>query len=326
MGLIIPEMEPLRISGYIDRAAEDFLRQWQSDSCYIEAHTSGSTGAPKRIMLAKNDMLKSAENTVRFFGLNSDSLLLLPLSVSYIAGKMMIVRAIVSGAELLTVKPSNNPMEGLTIDQDISLMAIVPSQIEAVLPYADRIRRLIIGGAPMTPQQELAVTASGIEAYATYGMTETCSHVAMRRIGESCFHALDGVTFSCDSRGCLVINASEFTYKSLVTNDIVELVDCRTFRWLGRYDNVINSGGIKIFPEIIEAEIAPLLCDRRFYITSRKSGKWGEEAVLMVEGEEIAGLAERIASVLDPVRRPKAIVYQERFDMTSSGKIKRNKL
>lgn len=326
MGLIGFGMEPLRLSGYIDQAAEDFLNRWRSDSEFIEAHTSGSTGVPKRIMLAKRDMLKSASNTVRFFGLGPDSLLLLPLSVSYIAGKMMVVRAIISGAELLVVKPSNNPLYGLSPDRKISLMAIVPSQIEAVIPYADRIENLIIGGAPMSPQQEQAVIEAGIEAYATYGMTETSSHVALRRLGEGCYHALDGVTFSCDSRGCLVINAPDYTFKSLKTNDMVELEDDRTFRWLGRYDNVINSGGIKLFPEKIETAICRLLGGRRFYITSRKSEKWGEEAILVVEGEEIEGLAEKLISVLDSVQRPKDIVYQERFDMTSSGKIKRNKL
>ena len=205
-------------------------------------------------------------------------------------------------------------------------MAIVPSQIEAVIPYADLIEKLIIGGAPMTPQQEQTVIDAGIEAYATYGMTETCSHVALRRLGESFFHALDGVTFSCDSRGCLVINAHEFTFKSLVTNDIVDLCDDRTFRWLGRYDNVINSGGIKLFPEKVEAAIAHLLSGRRFYVTSRKSAKWGEEAVLVVEGEKLIGLAEKLAAELDSVHRPKDIIYREKFDMTTSGKIKRDKL
>ena len=319
-------MEPLRISGYIDQAAEDFLSRWRSDSDFIEAHTSGSTGAPKRILLSRSDMLKSATNTVRFFGLGPDSLLLLPLSVSYIAGKMMVVRAVISGAELLAVKPSNNPFDGLSLDRKISLMAIVPSQIEAVIPYADLIEKLIIGGAPMTPQQEQTVIDAGIEAYATYGMTETCSHVALRRLGESFFHALDGVTFSCASRGCLVINAHEFTFKSLVTNDIVDLCDDRTFRWLGRYDNVINSGGIKLFPEKVEAAIAHLLSGRRFYVTSRKSAKWGEEAVLVVEGEKLIGLAEKLAAELDSVHRPKDIIYREKFDMTTSGKIKRDKL
>ena len=263
--------------------AKKFIEEWNSPTPYVTARTSGSTGTPKEIRLLKTDMRASAKATINFFGLHSRSWLHLPLSPDYIAGKMQIVRALESGATLTVEDATNRPLSGLSLNtgRRISLLPVVPSQVCGVLSsgFTDRIDNMIIGGAPLAPADEQRIIDSGIPSFATYGMTETCSHVALRRLGSECFSALPGFRFSADPRGCLVINSETMSFGQLVTNDIVELDSPQAFRWRGRFDNVINSGGLKISPEEIEKKIAHLFPDgTNFYITSRRSERWGEES------------------------------------------------
>lgn len=304
-----------------------FLAEWRSESPVIEAHTSGSTSKPKRILLSKADMIVSAKATCRFFRINSNSLLFLPLSLDYIAGKMMAVRSEVSGARLIVEKPSNSPLQTEPL-RIITLGAIVPSQVPGLLasPWSRMIKTLIIGGAPLSKEYEKLITYRGIEAYSTYGMTETCSHVALRCLGQEAYTALPHVHFETDSRGCLVVVSDAMSFKRLVTNDIVTLIDEHNFLWRGRYDNVINSGGIKVFPEEIESKLTAAMECRNFYITSRKSPKWGEEVVLIVEG--LQPLDESQFNAIKNLRaaeRPKDVVFLPEFEFTSSGKIIRKK-
>jgi len=304
-----------------------FLRQWEDDSLIIHAHTSGSTGIPKDIQLLKSDMKLSAEATCRFFNINSKSVLYLPLSPDYIAGKMMIVRAAVAGAKLIVETPSSTPRLSIPENTELDLAAIVPSQLPAVLesPQRLQIRNLIIGGAPLSEKMEARLLCSGIRnSFVTYGMTETCSHVALRHVGLDSYEALPGFDFATDSRGCLIISSEDMSFNKITTNDLVALNSTKSFRWLGRFDNVINSGGIKVFPEQIEQRIAHYIPDRDFFIASRASEKWGDEVVLVIEGEkEIPGLEENLKETLKPAERPKEIFYQNQFERTSSGKIKR---
>ncbi|MCM1518388.1 MAG: AMP-binding protein [Pseudoflavonifractor sp.] len=307
---------------------EKFLDQWFDSNDYITAHTSGSTGRPKEIRLFKSDMRASAEATCRFFGIDGRSTLLLPLSAGYIAGKMMIVRSLLSGARLIVEQPSNQPKQrdyGL-----IDLLAIVPSQLAWFISnpsMASRVKSVIIGGGAMSPEQEKQAAALPWHAYATYGMTETCSHVALRDVsaGERLFKALPGITFSTDDRGCLAIDMPAFSFGRVVTNDIVTLADNRTFEWRGRHDNVINSGGIKIFPEELERRLD--FIDKPFFIIGRPSPKWGEEVVLYIEDEsasiDILLLHDSITRHIGRVLAPKEIVVVSRFERTDSGKIKR---
>lgn len=311
--------------------AEAFIDEWRNPLPYVVAHTSGSTGAPKEIRLLKADMRASARATIAFFGLTPQSVIYLPLSPDYIAGKMQIVRALEAGCGLIVEKPSNNPkLTALANGTAISLLPIVPSQTEAILssPYRQRIEAMIIGGAPLTPEAEKRVIDSGIRAYATYGMTETCSHVALRRLGDDEFTALPGFTFSLDPRGCLVINSRTLSFGTLVTNDMVSLSSSQRFRWLGRHDNVINSGGVKIFPEEIEKLIAPLFpSGARFYVTSRPSAKWGEEAVIVTDATGLQpDTIERIRAIVGALRCPKAIIYDPEIKLTRSQKIIRQKI
>lgn len=315
------------ITGTPDAEVQRFVESWTDRCDYVTAHTSGSTGSPKEVLLPKADMVTSARNTISFFNIDSHSRLALPLSASYIAGKMMIVRAMLSGAELYIEPASNCPFKH--VGKGIfDLVAVVPSQIQGILESDNRItiRNLIVGGAPMSSEMEHTLINAGINAYATYGMTETCSHVALRKVGQSLYKALPGITFDTDERGCLAINAPEYTFRRLVTNDIVTLHGNESFEWLGRYDNVINSGGIKIQPEQVECKLLKVMDGMQYYVTSAKSDRWGEEVVLVVESDhEIPSLKERINEVLDRYERPKAIIYETVLPRTDNGKLKRKK-
>lgn len=263
--------------------AQTFLNEWRNSANFVSAHTSGSTGAPKLIKLLKRDMEVSAQATNSFFGITSSSHLLLPLSPDYIAGKMMIVRAEIAGCHLTVETPSNSPFK--SDYGNIDLMAVVPSQCEALIenPIAlHRIRHLIIGGAALSPSLEAALMHTPWKVYATYGMTETCSHVALRRLGESRYTALPGITFSTDSRGCLVIHAPAYSFQQLITNDIVRLLNATEFEWLGRFDNVINSGGIKLYPEQLE-QILLTHVDRPLLVRKTHHPRWGETPEVVVE-------------------------------------------
>ncbi len=307
----------------IDEATRNFLNEWHDDKNFIIAHTSGSTGVPKEIRLSKTDMIKSASATCRFFNINNKSTLVLPLSSNYIAGKMMIVRALVSDAELWIETPDNRPIKNNY--PSIDLLPVVPSQLEWLLSgniNTNNIRNIIVGGGTISHTLEQKLISSGINAYATYGMTETCSHVALRHIGENVYTALPDISFSIDNRNCLIINASCFSFKQIITNDIVELIDNTHFIWKGRYDNVINTGGIKVFPEEIE-KILSAFISIPFFITSQKSDKWGEEVIMYIEtsNQDISKIEEIVRKKLDKYSIPKKIIPITKFDLTDSGKI-----
>lgn len=240
----------------------------------------------------------------------------------------MAVRAIVSKATLIAENPTNQILQNWD-GRDIDLLAIVPSQTQALLShtYRQNVKHVIIGGAPLTPQQEDTVIRAGIKAWATYGMTETCSHVALRPLGIDTYTALPGFNFSTDPRSCLVIHSRTMSFGSLVTNDVVELQTPTQFKWLGRADNVINSGGIKIHPEQIEAIISRHFTDRPFFVSSQASERWGQEAVMIVESQDYAMAAESLAIARrshPQLLFPSKIVAVEKIPLTPTGKIKRH--
>lgn len=308
-----------------DNAAIDFIKQWASDDNFIIAHTSGSTGKPKAIKLQKEDMRLSALATCYRFGIDSNSYMVSPLSANYIAGKMMIVRAIVSGSQLWIEQPSNRPLQRKY--PSIDLIPIVPSQINGLLssPYLDNVKNVIIGGSAIQTDAEYRLLSENINAYATYGMTETCSHVALRNIGDNIYTALPGISFAADERGCLKIEAPQYSFKTVTTNDIVTIIDEAHFRWIGRWDNVINTGGIKVFPEEIERILSDVIYEP-FYITGTADGKWGEAVTLYIEGNDVDtdSLYNKITQILNnPYMIPKKIILIDKFERTDSGKIKR---
>lgn len=303
--------------------AVEFLDKWKNSADYIIAHTSGSTGRPKGIRLKKKDMIVSAEATCRYFNLSSQSIMLCPLSASYIAGKMMIVRALVSDAKLFFEQPSSNPIRHRY--PPISLMPIVPAQIESIVKRNQPISNIIVGGAPMSAEQEKQISHCASEAYATYGMTETCSHVALRNLSyrEDFYFALPDISFSLDERGCLIIDMPRYSFRRIITNDIVELLDDRHFKWLGRIDNVIISGAHKIHPEQVEMLLTPHI-SIPFFITSVEDPKWGQKVVICLLGDRDLMTEESLNTLfkekLPKHQMPREILWLNKFPTTSSGK------
>lgn len=314
----------------------EFIVEYFNDKPYVVAHTSGSTGKPKEIRLLKSDMRVSADNTNAFFNLNSESLFYIGLSTKYIAGKMMIVRALQLGANIIDEKPSNEPLADYH-GSKISLAAFVPSQIISLIRNPDRfeyIENIIIGGGAIAENIRKHLIDLGVNAYSTYGMTETSSHVALAPINNLNlpYELLGDISGSVDNDGALQLTLPSYSIGKLQTNDIVELIDSKHFYWRGRRDNVINSGGIKIHPEEVEPVIAKLLKKSRFFLTSLQSEKWGEELALAIEypnlsdgkkkiGDIQPALVEEMKKILPTYSVPRKYIAVNKFHETATGKI-----
>jgi len=298
-----------------------FLLDWFDEKSYIELSTSGTTGTPKVIKIEKQAMLDSALATGDFFGLEPGDTMLHCLPTNYVAGKMMWVRSFILGLEMKFVEPNSNPLKN--IDEKFDFCAMVPLQAKNSLDKLKqkKIKKLIIGGVKVHKALEQQLVKLPMEIYETYGMTETITHIAAKRIGEEAFTVLPNVTVSADERHCLVINAKNISKQEIVTNDIVNLISDTQFVWEGRIDNVINSGGIKLMPEQIEDKLSTLI-PRRYFVYGQPDETLGEKAVLYVEGELIV-IEESVFNVLDKFEKPKEIIFIPKFKETATGKIMR---
>lgn len=310
----------------------DFLEEWTSNKLTITVKTSGSTGEPKVWEIEKVKFWVSATKTCEFFELNNKSTGLLCLSANYIAGKMMLVRALVSGMNLLCVEPKNSPLNYL--HEAIDFCAMVPMQVKSCLnepKKLNQIKNLIIGGGQVDFSLQNQLKAYKGNAYETFGMTETLSHVALRKvspISENHFSALSGVSILQGYNNTLIIDYPELGIYKLKTNDIIELKGTSGhFIWKGRTDFIINSGGVKISPEEVEKQIAHLI-KQRFCIIGLKDEKLGEKVVLALEGEKFntSILNEELKKYLSPYTCPKEIMFIKEFPLTNNGKIKRKEL
>ena len=244
-------------------ALADFLAEWWSDSPGIELHTSGSTGAPKCMVATRGAMQASAEASCRFFDLKPGDTALLCLPLQYIAGKMMVVRALVGGLNLITTEPSSTPLAELRTKIDFAPM--VPMQVATTLAQEGgtrqlaRIRRLLLGGGFVDATLEEQLQALPCQVYTSYGMTETLSHIALRAANgpqrSNFYTPLPGVRITASPQGTLCLSAPHLHIDTLSTRDLVELRADGCFRILGRADAVINSGGVKIQAEEVEQEL-----------------------------------------------------------------------
>lgn len=313
--------------GALGRELSDFLAEWFSPSDTLTVHTSGSTGTPKALTVGKDRMMRSACLTCSFLGLKERDSALLCLPLKYIAGRMVVVRSLVAGLDLWPVAPSGRPLKGLK--RAPAFAAMIPMQVYDSLQDPDEkrllrgIRHLIIGGGAVDPLLAEELKDFPHAVWSTYGMTETLSHIAMRRIngpGASEWYApLEGVDIRTGREGTLVIRAPHVCEGEIETNDIAEVRSDGRFRVLGRRDNTINSGGVKIQTEQVEALLTGHLPDP-FLITSAPDPKFGEIVVLLTEGdarEYIGSLCER---VLPEYWRPKRIVSVRRIPLTETGK------
>ena len=333
----------------------DFLQEWNSPSETLLVHTSGSTGKPKPMWVEKQRMLNSAHITCDFLGLRPGDSALLCMSLDYIAGKMMVVRSIERKLRLFSVKPSGHPLsdESLAkmVEMDFDFVAMVPMQVYNTLQVPQererlsRIKHLIIGGGAIDDALAEELRSLPGAVWSTYGMTETLSHIALRRLnGEEAsewYQPFDSVGVSLNSDGCLVIDAPLVCSEPLVTNDIAEIKQQETsshssdassslktssphvlFRIKGRKDNVICSGGIKIQIEEVENLLRQHL-GAPFLLAKKKDEKFGEIAVLVTESGDLEGVEAICRQVLPKYWVPRQYLHFDQLPMTETGKPKR---
>lgn len=307
-----------------------FFSEWMSDRATLEVQTSGSSGAPKIISVEKAQMLQSAAMTASFFAFQPGQTALLCLPVHYIAGKMMIVRALYSGLNLYCIEPESNPLRSLPEDVIIHFAPLIPMQL-ADTGAVKSVRKILLGGAPVGPAQEESLQHVSADIYHGFGMTETLSHIAVRRLNgparSEVYQALEGVVFDVDDHDCLIIDVP-FLPRRVSTKDVVHLISEHEFVWRGRLDHVVNSGGVKLYPEEIEKKLNDLIAGP-FFIAGLPDERFGEKLCLFIQGASPAepafqDLLRELAARLDRYEKPRDIFFLKEFRMTRSGKIMRN--
>lgn len=321
----------------------ELLRSWFAKK-KILVKTSGSTGTPKTIAFNREQMIESALATGRFFDLGKGAKALLCLPLDYIAGKMMLIRAMTLGWQLEGIEPTIHLDLANKGNYDFS--AMIPMQLENNLKFLGKIENLIVGGAPVNRKLEERIQSLATRIYATYGMTETITHIAVRPLNQSARHkvfsrnptlseeaytGLPGVSFYKDTRGCLVVRCPRISEKEVITNDLVELISENSFVWQGRIDNVINSGGLKLMPEAIEQKFLGCVSGR-FFAAGLPDPELGERLIFVVEGKPEKDLMDRLktfqaqsAGRIMKHEVPRDIFFLPKFTETDSRKINRKK-
>lgn len=306
-----------------ERVIGDFLLDWLDENDTLPVTTSGTTGRPKQIRVSKQAMVHSAVRTAEFFDLPAGGAALLCLPVDFIAGKMMLVRAIVLGLELDLTPPTLHPE--FPKDKNYEFVAMIPQQVENTIDQISQINVLLIGGAAMSKNLRKKLIPHG-GCYETYGMTETLTHIAVAPVQEppAPFRTLEGVRVSQDSTGCLCIDAPHVLDQPIQTQDLVNCLDDQTFYFLGRKDFVINSGGRKLHPERIEQQLSGQI-ELPFFITKKADQTFGEVPVLVVEdpSNSVSAAVLKTLVGLDKYEMPKEIYTLPEFIKTPNGKIKR---
>lgn len=307
-----------------------FLKEWFSDSATIKVKTSGSTGTPKEMNVEKERMMQSAVLTCSFLNLKPLNKALLCMPMQYIAGKMVVVRSLVCGLDLYPVAPSGNPFKDMDIVFDFA--ALVPLQVfntltqPAELKQLKAVKNLIIGGGAVDSKIEAVLKDFPNNVYSTYGMTETLSHIALRKINgeEASSHYIpfSSVTLSLSEDNTLIIDAPLVAEHRLHTNDVVEMTNEGHFRIIGRADNIINTGGIKVQTEEIERVLKDYI-DVPFAITSLPDTKFGEIIVLVSKGSVDL---DSLANIKPFYYIPKSCILVDNLPLTETGKIDRPKL
>ncbi len=345
------------------RAALDFTRAWLRGEEAFEVHTSGSTGAPKPIHLTRSQMEASARATGVALGLKPGMTALVCLPVRYIAGRMLLVRGFVLELNLVVVEPASDPLADLPDDITIDVASFVPLQMQTLLDRAlaadsdscipgdiapafryrrrlDAMHAILVGGGPVSPTLAAQIRQIKAPVYHTYGMTETATHVALRRLNDAdatpAFVPLPGVETGVDARGCLHLRGPMTAGATIQTNDLVELQPDGSFVWVGRWDNVINSGGVKIHVESVEAAIEAIaaeqpelgLARRRFFVAGLPDARLGQVVTLVVEGaafdeDRQTQLRWALSQALPRHHAPRQFLFLPHFADTPTGKIDR---
>lgn len=331
--LSVKQTEPWR------RSIFSFLLQWLDHNSSIIALSSGSSGQPKQLQLSKQHMVNSALKTGAFLNLKNGDSALLCLSADYIAGKMMLVRAMTLGLNIFITAPADVPLKQFA-DARFDFAAMVPLQAHELLKTKsgennlNNIRNLIIGGSDIGFALRNKIKTLTNRTFHTYGMTETVSHIAMQQLNgqqsDEAFHLLPGVHISTDNHQRLIIEAPDIASAPVHTNDVAELLTSGTFRILGRYDQMIISGGINLYPETIETKIESFI-PRRFAVSSVADERLGDRLMLVIEDEQweaekIHQLKVEMSSVLERYAIPKEIIFINKIPETPNRKMDRNTL
>ncbi len=337
----LKQESPIPHSTAQESAAVGFIQQWLQGAQSFEVKTSGSTGEPKIIEISRERMKASAQLTLQALDIVQGTRAYLCINANYIGGKMMMVRAIEGGLPLWIGEPAADPLFDLPAQIEPHFAALVPLQLQAILSQEkslgvlNKMKAVMIGGAPVSPALEAQAQQVEAPLYSTYGMTETVSHIALRKINgphkQAYFQVLPHISIGTDARGCLNISGP-VTEGPVQTNDVVELLGADRFRWLGRADNTINSGGVKVQPEQIESLAEQLLAGmgeaRRLLAGGLEDERLGQRVALLVEGKPLATSVEDLLLValqqqLPKYWAPKEILYKTVFIESDNGKIKR---
>lgn len=309
------------------KAFWQFVNDWFDESEHIIVHTSGSTGKPKVIKVSKEMMRISAKKTIHFLNLQSNHTALLCLSANYIAGKMMIVRAIIADMQLYVIEPSSHPLCNFPYPIDFS--AMVPMQVFEQLKEKDslnQVKKILIGGGAVSAKMQEALQTTTCACFESYGMTETVSHIALRKINgsevQTGFSCMENVSVALDERDCLTIISPDLLAEPLQTNDCAKIFSNGEFRILGRIDNVINSGGIKVQPEEIERKIAPFFM-KAYAVSSIPDEKLGEKLVLVAEETISPELLQTINQTLPAYNKLHQAIYLPLLPLNVNGKLDR---
>ncbi|MCF0058595.1 AMP-binding protein [Dyadobacter sp. CY356] len=320
------------------RKAYDFMTAWRNGQSEFTLHTSGSTGTPKDILVNKNQLSSSARMTGQALDLGKGTRALVCLNVSYIAGVMMLVRGMELGWELSIVEPSSNPLSEFG-DPDFDFAVMVPLQLSTILTdkntsgHVKNLGKILLGGAPVGVQLQKQIDLLMIPVYQSYGMTETVSHVALRKLNcpeiEKDYKVLPGIEFGLDERGCLFVAGIVTNGEKIQTNDLAEITSENTFNWLGRIDNVINSGGVKIILDKVDEIVAGIFYDRgyenNFFSWFETDEFLGQKLILIVQKTDeplseqklIGEIRKRISTY----ETPKHVYFVKEFIKTPTDKI-----
>lgn len=310
-----------------------FIKQWLSGQQNFTFQTSGSTGTPKEITVSREQLQASAHRTINKLKLSEKNTALVCLDTKYIAGKMMLVRALEANMKIIAVEPVADPLKNLLQDVQPDFAAFVPLQLEEILKNSESVKKLnrfqsaIIGGAAVNPSLLEKIKTLSCDVYATYGMTETVSHIALQKLNgvdtQDSFETFPDIKIKIDERDCLVIELPDFR-DVIITNDVVQIIDDSHFKVLGRYDNIINSGGVKLVPETIEKKISQII-NQPFFVTGIPDQRLGQKLALIIEGREIPELTVTLKQALPAYEVPKDIFYLDAFIRTETQKINRLK-
>jgi len=320
-----------------DRASLTFIRQWLNGTTSFSFRTSGSTGDPKPVSFTRDQLVASAKLSIQALGLAPAMKALVCLDPWFVAGAMMLARCLVNSMDIIVQHPSSRPFA--LYKQPVDFVALVPYQLSLLLEedrtILDQPMIVIIGGAPLSESIVEQLQSHAASCYATYGMTETLTHIALRKLNgpgkQNDFHLLPGIRASTNEAGCLTIHAPHID-SPIVTHDLVEWTSGDSFRILGRTDEVINSGGVKVHPRAVEATIARAMEEQgyrlRFFVAGQPDAQLGERVCLIIEGSPLAERAEEVLlghinQWLSPYERPRQVAYVPTFDETSTQKIDR---